>query len=55
MLMGWLGPNFWNIVSEKVNNVEEAFSVIKEPIINLENFEEDDCHPEDQSWSQPHV
>ncbi|KAL8148321.1 hypothetical protein AgCh_005621 [Apium graveolens] len=27
--------------------------MIQEPIIQLENFGEDDCHPEDQLWSQP--
>ncbi|XP_074352370.1 uncharacterized protein LOC141691538 [Apium graveolens] len=48
-----LDPNFWNLVSEKVDNFEEAFGVIQEPIIQLENFGEDDCHPEDQPWSQP--
>ncbi|KAI3966830.1 hypothetical protein MKX01_006767 [Papaver californicum] len=44
---------FWTKASAKVTNVEEAFKAIQESVCNLDNIEDDECHPEYASWTQP--
>ncbi|KAI3907423.1 hypothetical protein MKX01_036340 [Papaver californicum] len=44
---------FWTTASAKVTNVEEAFKAIQESVCNLDNIEDDECHHEDASWTQP--
>ncbi|KAI3870862.1 hypothetical protein MKW92_008023, partial [Papaver armeniacum] len=44
---------FWKKASKKVINMEEAFKATQESVCNLENWAEDECHPEDTPWTQP--
>ncbi|KAI3872712.1 hypothetical protein MKX03_028060, partial [Papaver bracteatum] len=44
---------FWKKASKKVINMEEAFKATHESVCNLENWAEDECHPEDTPWTQP--
>ncbi|KAI3901352.1 hypothetical protein MKW92_024667 [Papaver armeniacum] len=44
---------FWKKASKKVINMEEAFKATQESVFNLENWAEDECHPEDTPWTQP--
>ncbi|KAI3944730.1 hypothetical protein MKW98_021188 [Papaver atlanticum] len=38
---------FWTKASTKVTNLEEAFKAMQESVCNLDNWAEDECHPED--------
>ncbi|KAI3856433.1 hypothetical protein MKW98_008885, partial [Papaver atlanticum] len=44
---------FWTKASTKVTNLEEAFKEMQESVCNLDNWAEDECHPEDAPWTQP--
>ncbi|KAI3869904.1 hypothetical protein MKX03_003030, partial [Papaver bracteatum] len=44
---------FWTKASTKVTNLEEAFKATQESVCNLDNWAEDECHPEDAPWTQP--
>ncbi|KAI3945092.1 hypothetical protein MKW92_007672 [Papaver armeniacum] len=44
---------FWKKASKKIINMEEAFKATHESVCNLENWAEDECHPEDTPWTQP--
>ncbi|XP_026458270.1 uncharacterized protein LOC113358799 isoform X2 [Papaver somniferum] len=44
---------FWTKASKKVINLEEAFKAMQESVCNLDNWGEDECHPEDAPWTQP--
>ncbi|KAI3837984.1 hypothetical protein MKW92_038631 [Papaver armeniacum] len=44
---------FWTKASTKVTNLEEAFKSMQESVCNLDNWGEDECHPEDAPWTQP--
>ncbi|KAI3877595.1 hypothetical protein MKX03_037728, partial [Papaver bracteatum] len=44
---------FWTKASKKVINMEEAFKATQESVCNLDNVEDDECHPEDAPWTQP--
>ncbi|KAI3891459.1 hypothetical protein MKX03_020741 [Papaver bracteatum] len=46
------GNLFWKKSSKKVINMEEAFKETQESVCNLENWEEDECNPEDTPWTQ---
>ncbi|XP_026378442.1 uncharacterized protein LOC113272862 [Papaver somniferum] len=48
-----LGTEFWKSAANKVDVVEEAVNATKESVLHLQNLNADDCHPEDQPWSQP--
>ncbi|KAI3964722.1 hypothetical protein MKW92_010513 [Papaver armeniacum] len=48
-----LGTEFWKSAADKVDVVEEAVNATKESVLHLQNLNADDCHPEDQPWSQP--
>ncbi|XP_026391666.1 uncharacterized protein LOC113287193 [Papaver somniferum] len=44
---------FCTKASTKVTNLEEAFKAMQESVCNLDNWGEDECHPEDAPWTQP--
>ncbi|MCL7045873.1 hypothetical protein MKW94_000419 [Papaver nudicaule] len=48
-----IDSEFWKKLSVKANDIEEAVNATKEQVLHLENVDADDCHPEDQPWSQP--
>ncbi|KAI3888099.1 hypothetical protein MKW92_001944, partial [Papaver armeniacum] len=45
--------HFWTKASTKVTNLEEAFKAMQESVCNLDNWGEDECHPEDAPWTRP--